>query len=73
MLCTMLSAFKVSDEVVKQYLWYIQMYIIIIHTICVASLFHNDYAGILVFLPLIDWQLVYVVSTQSMPWLTLHL
>ena len=42
------------------------MYIIIIHTIFIASLLYNDYADILeypVSTLLVDWQLVYVVST----------
>ena len=45
------------------------MYNIIIHTICIASLLYNDYAGILEYplsLPLVDWQLVHVVFTGSM-------
>ena len=54
------------------------MYIIIIHTIYlyIASPLYNDHGGILeypVSSPLIDWQLVYVVSTQLMLWSTLHL
>ena len=53
------------------------MYIIIIHTILyIANLLHDDYAGILEYpisLPLVDWQLVYVVFTQSMLQLMLHL
>ena len=69
----MLSALKVINEVMKllnniEVHMYIYC-IIIIHTICIASLLYNDYAGILeypVSLPLVDWQLVYVVSTQSM-------
>ena len=36
-----------SNEVVIIILKYVQMYIIIIHTICIASLLYNDYAGIL--------------------------
>ena len=52
------------------------MYIIIIHTIYKANLLYDDYAGILEYSvpsPQVDWQLVYVVFTQSMPWSTLHL
>ena len=43
---------------------YILTYIIIIHTIYIASLLYKDYAGILeypVSLPLVDWQVVYVL------------
>ena len=45
------------------------MYNIIIHTICIASLLYNNYAGILEYplsSPLVDWQLVHVVFTGSM-------
>ena len=52
------------------------MYIIIIHTIYIASLLYNDYARNLEYplsSPLVDWQLVYVVSTGLIPQLMLHL
>ena len=42
--------------------------VIIIHTIYVASLLYNDYAGILeypVSLPIVDWHLVYVCSVHT--------
>ena len=68
----MLSALQVIDEVMKL------LNNIEVHTINIASLLHlyDDYAGILeypVSLPLADWQLVCVVFTQLMPWLTIHL
>ena len=50
-----------SDEVVKQ----VHMYIII-HITLLGYLLYNNYAGIIEYpLYLADWQLVYVVSTQS--------
>ena len=69
-ICTLLSALKVIDEVMKL------LNDIEVHTINIASLLYDDYAGILeypVSSALVDWQLVYVVFTQSMPQLTLHL
>ena len=70
----MLSALKVIEEVMKllniiEVHTYVCTYIVIIHKICIASLLCNNYAGILEYLSLslVDWQLVYVVSTGSMP------
>ena len=76
----MLSVLKVIEEVMTllndmRYI-YVLMYIIILHTIYTASLLYNDYSLILeypVSFPLVDWQLVYVVPTQSMPQSMLHL
>ena len=73
----MLNVLKVINEAMKLLLDIeVRTYIIIIiiHTIYIASLLYNDYAGIFeypVSSPLVDWKLVYVVSTQSMPQLTL--
>ena len=73
----LLSALKVIDEVMKLLNDIeVRMYIIIIHTIYISNLLYDDYAGILeysVSSAIVDWQLVYVVFTQSMPWSTLHL
>ena len=80
MLSTCLGAIKVIDEVMKL-LNNIEVHTCIYyHTYNIHSYVvyysHDDYAGILeypVFSPVVDWKLVYVVSTQSMPWLMLHL
>ena len=71
----MLCALKVIKEVMKL-LNDTEVHMYITHTICIASVLYNDYAGILEYsltLPLVDWQLVYVVSTEMMPRLMHHL
>ena len=74
---TLLSALKVINEVMKllndieEYTSVYYHYTYIMYT---AN--HADYAGILEYpVPsaLVDWQLVYVVSTQLMPQSMLHL
>ena len=73
----MLSMLKVIEEMMKLLNdTEVHTYIIILHTIYVSSLLYNDYARILeypVSSPLVVWLLVYVVSTQSMLQLMLHL
>ena len=67
----MLRALKVIEEVMKlinNFEVHMYRYYHNIHTICIVSPLYNDYAGILeypVSPPLIDWQLVYVVSVHT--------
>ena len=66
----MLSKLKVTKEVMKLsnnievHTYILSLYMYIQYTL------YNDYAGILQYplsSPLVDWHLVYVVSTRSMP------